>query len=51
MWDVPDEVDMPLLPLQNTVSCSEQEDIDSKCADRYMLTNTEAYALSYKERT
>jgi hypothetical protein len=48
VWEVPVDVDMPLLPLQNTVSCSEQEDNDSKCADRFMLTNTEAYALSYK---
>jgi len=48
VWEVPADVDMPLLPLQNTVSCSEQEDSDSKCADRFMLTNTEAYALSYK---
>jgi hypothetical protein len=48
VWEVAADVDMPLLPLQNTVSCSEQEDSDSKCADRFMLTNTEAYALSYK---
>jgi hypothetical protein len=42
------DVEMPLLPLQNTVSCSAQEDTDSHCMDRYMLVNTEAYALSYR---
>jgi hypothetical protein len=39
---------MPILPLQNTISCSAQEDSATKCLDRYMLVNTEAYALSYK---
>ena len=34
--------------LPNTVSCSAEEDVVTKCADRYMLVNTEAYALSYK---
>ena len=42
------DVEMPLLPLQNDVSCSAQEDTDSHCMDRYMLVNTEAYALSYR---
>ncbi len=41
------DVEMPLLPLQNTVSCSAQEDAASNCLDRYMLVNTEAYTLSY----
>jgi hypothetical protein len=48
VWDVPEDVEMPLLPLQNTISCSAQEDSATKCLDRYMLVNTEAYALSYK---
>ena len=46
-WDVQGDVEMPLLPLQNTVSCSAQEDTTSHCMDRYMLVNTEAYVLSY----
>ena len=41
------ETEMPLLPLQNTVACSVQEDAYSQCLDRYMLVNTEAYGLSY----
>jgi hypothetical protein len=41
------EAEMTLLPLQNTVACSTQEDADSQCLDRYMLVNTEAYGLSY----
>lgn len=44
--DVPD-TEMPLLPLQNTVACSAEEDAYSQCLDRYMLVNTEAYGLSY----
>jgi hypothetical protein len=48
VWDVPEDVEMPILPLQNTISCSAQEDSATKCLDRYMLVNTEAYALSYK---
>jgi hypothetical protein len=47
IWDVPEDVEMPLLPLQNTVSCSAEEDAATSCADRYTLVNTEAYALSY----
>ena len=42
-----EETEMPLLPLQNTVACSTQEDADTQCLDRYMLVNTEAYGLSY----
>ena len=47
VWDVAPHVQMPLLPLQNTVSCSEDEDIDSHCLNRRMLVNTEAYVVSY----
>ena len=47
VWDVQGHVDMPLLPLQNTVGCSMLEDTDNKCLDRIILVNTEAYALSY----
>ena len=36
VWNVASNVDMPLLPLQNTVSCHEE-----------MLVNTEAYVISY----
>ena len=41
------DTEMPLLPLQNTVACSAEEDAYSQCLDRYMLVNTEAYGLSY----
>ena len=47
VWDVDEDVEMPVLPLQNTVACSEEEDASSQCLDRRMLVNTEAYALSY----
>lgn len=47
VWDVASNVEMPLLPLQNTVSCNEEEDRASHCLDRRMLVNTEAYVISY----
>jgi hypothetical protein len=47
VWDVASNVEMPLLPLQNTVSCNEEEDITSHCLSRRMLVNTEAYVISY----
>ncbi len=47
VWNVASNVDMPLLPLQNTVSCHEEEDIASHCLGRRMLVNTEAYVISY----
>jgi hypothetical protein len=48
VWDVASNVEMPLLPLQNTVSCDTEEDRTSHCLDRRMLVNTEAYVISYK---
>jgi len=47
IWDVDDNVAMPMLPLQNTVSCSTEENSTSNCLDRIILVNTEAYAVSY----
>lgn len=47
-WEIAEHVAMPLLPLQNTVSCSEEENATSHCLDRIMLVNTEAYAVSYR---
>ena len=46
-WDVELGIELPLLPLKNTISAS--EDQDSKQANsRRMLVNTEAYVLSYR---
>ena len=36
VWDVAEDVEMPLLPLQNTVSCSSDENAVYKCTDRYL---------------
>lgn len=47
-WDVRDNVVMPLLPLQNTISCSDEEDAYSGCLGRRTMVNTEAYVLSYR---
>jgi len=44
VWDVADDVVMPLLPLQNTVGDS----ITVQAGSRRMLVNTEAYVLSYQ---
>lgn len=47
VWDVAEDVEMPLLPLQNTIACSADENAVFKCTDRYVMVNTETYALSY----
>ena len=47
-WEIAENVAMPLLPLQNSVLCSEEENATSHCLDRNVLVNTEAYAVSYR---
>lgn len=44
-WQVEAGAQMPLLPLQNTISSSDEETEDNS---RHILVNTEAYVLSYR---
>ena len=46
-WVVERGVHMPLLPLQNTISASETQEM-LNVSSRRMLVNTEAYVLSYR---
>jgi len=46
-WDVERGVELPLLPLQNTISASPEQD-QNETSSRRMLVNTEAYVLSYR---
>lgn len=48
LWDVTEELVMPILPLQNTVSCTEEENTTNGCLDRRIAIDTEAYVLSYR---
>ena len=47
VWDVLPGVELPLLPLQNTISASEDQE-SKQTSSRRMLVNTEAYVLSYR---
>jgi hypothetical protein len=47
VWDVDGGVELPLLPLQNTISASEIQE-RFNISVRRMLVNTEAYVLSYR---
>lgn len=46
-WDVERGVELPLLPLQNTISASSERE-KTENSSRRMLVNTEAYVLSYR---
>lgn len=46
-WDVERGVELPLLPLQNTISASSERE-QTENSSRRVLVNTEAYVLSYR---
>lgn len=46
-WDVERGVELPLLPLQNTISASSERE-QTENSSRRMLVNTEAYVMSYR---
>jgi len=46
-WDVASGVTLPLLPLQNTISASQEQE-SLPASSRRMLVDTEAYVLSYR---
>lgn len=46
-WDVERGVELPLLPLQNTISASSEQEQTTN-SSRRMLVNTEAYVMSYR---
>jgi hypothetical protein len=46
-WDVQQGVELPLLPLQNTIRAGAEQEA-RPASSRHMLVNTEAYVLSYR---